>query len=515
MFRSTIRLRRCARSRIEPLGRATSIRALVLVLLLCAAPVHAAPNDAQAERLADAARKDFEAEQFKQAAAGLEKALKLCKRGCDKPVRARLHRDLGVVYITGLRDRKRGGEQFSKALDLDSRIELDSAQITPEVASVFQRARWEGDTSNNKKPSASAKFEHKAPRLAQHNTPLPIYVRLSPKAEAKTVRLVFTWGSRPWLVLRMKRMKGGYGARIPCAEVRAGETLEYYVEARDADGGEIAQLGSKQTPRQVEVERRLPGKPPSFPGERPPKRCDDDAEDEGEEGEEGEEDEADAEPAAAAAGPKIFFLGLHLIQDVAVVSGTDVCSQSSQLEAGFVCFRSDGNQYLGTPQPGVRNVIAGELTLATTRIALGADLKIADQVSLGLRAGYVILGGAPSVTGRKSFFPFHAEARAAYWLSSAYTKSIAPFLFAAGGVAQVDAKNTVTVVESVPPPPNQPASEDLDAYKQMGLLFAGAGMGLYVPFGLTHGLTAELRFSFLFPDTGFVSGAALGYSLGL
>jgi hypothetical protein len=210
-------------------------------------------------------------------------------------------------------------------------------------------------------------------------------------------------------------------------------------------------------------------------------------------------------------------VGLHLIQDVALVSGTDVCSQSSQRDAGFACFGSDGSQYLGTPQPGVRNVIAGELTLATTRIALGADLKLADRVSLGLRVGYAIAGGSPDVTGRKSFLPFHAEARAAYWLSSAYSTNVAPFLFAAGGLAQVDAKNTVTVVEdrSVSLPPNQPDTQDLDAYKKMGLLFAGAGMGAYFPFGSANGLTTELRFLFLFPDTGFVLGAGLGYSLGL
>jgi len=485
------------------------------VLLLGAAPAGAAPKDAQAERLADAATNDFKEERFEKAVAGLEKGLKLCKWGCSKEVRARLHRDLGVVYITGLRDRKRGREQFSKALALEPRIELDSAQITPEVAGVFQRARWEGDTKTNKKPRVGPrKIEHKTPRAAQHDTPLPIYLRLSPAVQAKTVELHYTWGSRPWMSLRMKRMRGGYGAQIPCADVQVGETLEYYAEARDADGEDVAQLASKQEPLQVEVERRLSKNLPSFPGERPPKRCG------------GDEDEADAEAdadtetqsVAATDRQKSFFVSLHLIQDAALVSGTDVCSQDSQRNASFACFRSDGAQYLGSPQPGVRDVIAGELTLATTRIALGADLKLADQVTIGLRAGYAILGGAPSVPGGKPFLPFHAEARAAYWLSPAYAKSVAPFLFAAGGLAQVDAKNTVTVVESVPPPPNQPdnpGSQDLDAYKKMGLLFAGAGMGTYVPFGSTHGLTAELRFLFLFPDTGFVMGAGLGYALGL
>ena len=469
---------------------------------------------------------DFEAEQFEKAVAGLEQALKLCKRGCDKAVRARLHRDLGVVYITGLEDLKRGQEQFSEALALEPRIELDTTVITPKVAAAFQRARWAGDTQSKKSPGASAKrIEHETPDAAQHNTPLPIYLRLSAKAHAKTVRLRYTRGSRPWRSLRMKRMQRGYGAQIPCADVRAGETIEYYAEARDADGEAVAQLASKEAPLQVDVERRLSEDPPSFPGQRPPKRCD--------------ADKTDAEPRSCerdadcapgrceegrcvteTAGRKFFFVGLHLIQDAALVSGTDVCSQSNQLDAGFSCFRSDGNQYLGIPQPGVRNVIAGELTLATTRIALGADLKVADQVSIGLRAGYAILGGAPRVTGAKPFFPFHGEARAAYWLSSAYATSVAPFLFAAGGVAQVDAKNTVTVVEdrSVPPPPNQldnPDSQDLDAYRKMGLGFAGAGMGLYIPFGSANGLTTELRFLFLFPDTGFVLGGAIGYALGL
>jgi hypothetical protein len=528
MPRSILRAGRRARPRTGQRARATSIAALFLVLLLCAAPAGAAPKDARATDLADAAMNDFEAERFEKAVAGLEKALKLCKWGCSEPVRARLHRDLGVVYITGLGDRKRGREQFSKALALEPRIELDSALITPAVAGAFQRARWEGDTGNKKRSAGARRIEHKTPKAAQHNTPLPIYLRLSAKADAKTVKLHYTWGSRPWMVLRMKRMQKGYGAQIPCADVRAGETLEYYAEARDADGADVAQLGSKQEPLQVDVERRLSRKPPSFPGERPPERC---------EGDEAEA-EADAEPGsckrdadcapgrceeercvAETAGPKFFFVGLHLIQDAALVSGTDVCSQSSQRNAGFSCFRADGSQYLGTPQPGMRNVIAGELTLATTRIALGADLKLADQVTLGLRVGYAILGGAPRVSGGKPFLPFHAEARAAYWLSSAYATSVAPFLFAAGGLAQVDAKNTVTVVEdqSVPPPPNQlnPASQDLDAYKKVGLLFAGAGMGVYVPFGSAHGLTTELRFLFLFPDTGFVSGAALGYALGL
>jgi len=504
------------------ISRSTLRAGLFLVLLLCAAPAGAAPKDARAERLADAAMNDFEAERFEKAVKGLEQALKLCKWGCSEAVRARLHRDLGVVYITGLGDRKRGREQFSKALALEPRIKLDPALITPAVAGAFQRARWEGDTQSKKKPSAAARrIEHKTPRAAQHNTPLPIYVRLSAKAEAKTVRLHFTWGSRPWLVLRMRRRHGGYGAQIPCADVRAGETLEYYVEARDADGADVAQLGSKQTPLQVDVERRLSGKPPSFPGQRPPKRCEEEDEDEAEADADAEptscERDADCAPerceegrcVAKPDGPKVFFVGLHLIQDAALVSGTDVCSPSSQRDAGFACFRSDGSQYLGTPQPGVRNVIAGELTLATTRVALGADLKLADQVSLGLRAGYAFLGGSPDVTGRKSFLPFHAEARAAYWLSSAYATNVAPFLFAAGGLAQVDAKNTVTVVEdgSVP--------QDLDAYKKMGLLFAGAGMGAYVPFGSANGLTTELRFLFLFPDTGFVLGAAIGYTLGL
>ncbi len=491
-------------------------RALFLVLLLCAAPAGAAPKDPKAERLADAARDDFKAEQFEKAVKGLEQALKLCKWGCSETVRARLHRDLGVVYITGLGDRKRGREQFSKAIALEPRIELDSTQITPVVAGIFQRARWEGDTNSNKKPRAGAKkIEHKTPRAAQHNTPLPIYLRLSPKAQAKKVELHYTWGSRPWMSLHMKRMQGGFGAQIPCADVQAGETLEYYAEARDADGEDVAQLASKQEPLQVEVERRLSKGPPSFPGQRPPKRCD---ADEAETDADADPDD-DEEPQAVAETDrkKSFFLSLHLIQDAALVSGTDVCSPSSQADAAFACFRSDGAQYLGSPQPGVRNVIAGELTLATTRVALGADLKLADQVSIGLRLGYAF-GGSPAVPGGKPFLPLHAEARAAYWLSSAYATHVAPYLFAAFGVAQVDAKNTVTVVEDLSgPPPNQlnPDSQDLDAYKKMGLFFAGAGGGAYFPFGSTHGLTTELRFLFLFPETGFVLGGALGYALGL
>jgi hypothetical protein len=71
----------------------------------------------------------------------LNTALKKCAKGaCSKSVRARLYRDLGVVYIVGLRRLDKGKELLAKAIKADPNIELDQRIATPELEQLFSEA---------------------------------------------------------------------------------------------------------------------------------------------------------------------------------------------------------------------------------------------------------------------------------------------------------------------------------------------------------------------------------------
>jgi hypothetical protein len=204
------------------------------------------------------------------------------------------------------------------------------------------------------------------------------------------------------------------------------------------------------------------------------------------------------------------------------ISGTDVCTQKSQVESGFTCLRASGSQYHGTPVPGQGGKISFTPSLASTRITLASYVPFG-PFSAGLRMGYVLVGQGPQADGGKSFVFYQAEAIGAYWFSGQAfsTKHLGTFLQVSGGVAEMDASAQVTVTENpnVIHPAGQffdnPPKQTLDAYQKSGSGFAGAGAGLFLPFGSAAGLLADLRFSLLFPTSGFALSLGLSGVLGL
>jgi len=228
-----------------------------------------------------------------------------------------------------------------------------------------------------------------------------------------------------------------------------------------------------------------------------------------------------ASTATADDAPVQLFIGGQISQDAPLISGDDVCGRASQLDSGFSCFRESGSQYHGTPITGAEDKVAPGLVLGTTRLTLSADYVLDGPLSLGLRLGYVLRGGGPRPDGGKKFMPYHVEARAAYWLGGhAYEpEGWQPFVFATGGLAQVDASIPVNVYEdpNTPPPPNQPDNpprQRLDAYKKMGSGFLGAGAGVYLPVDAHSGPSLELAALGMFPSTGTDLRLTLGYGFG-
>ncbi|HEX4478962.1 MAG TPA: hypothetical protein VH142_27955 [Polyangiaceae bacterium] len=225
------------------------------------------------------------------------------------------------------------------------------------------------------------------------------------------------------------------------------------------------------------------------------------------------------EPSRATA--PVVWLTVGLSQDIAFLSGSDVCSEQSQLSS-FTCLRASGSQYHGTPVAGAGDSVGFAPALGGTRVTLALDAPLSKKLSAGLRLGYAFAGRGPNPDGGRAYLPIQAEAQAAYWLSSEAFATSAPgvFIEASAGLEEVDGKRTTTVQENgqVPPPANQidnPPTQTLDVYRKAGDGFVGAGVGAFVPFGRAFGLLGDLRLGVFFPTSGVALSLNISAALGL
>jgi hypothetical protein len=219
---------------------------------------------------------------------------------------------------------------------------------------------------------------------------------------------------------------------------------------------------------------------------------------------------------------------------VSLVSGSDVCTADSQANGHFACFREDGSRYQGTPTTkGDKigdNVNLGP-AIATLRLVVGYDRLLLDNLTVGVRVGFAF-NGAP--TGA-DFLPLHAELRGAYWLGKDpfATTGARPYLFASGGVAQIDTKVNVQVLEDGEVCGAEDSKsrsskctkssvdgrierriQDLTAYRQAGYGFVGVGVGFsYAPMPLVA-FNVAVRGSVTIPVVTAVLSPEAGVSLG-
>lgn len=225
------------------------------------------------------------------------------------------------------------------------------------------------------------------------------------------------------------------------------------------------------------------------------------------------------EPAPQA---RKVWVSLTIAGDLAWVSGKNVCMLESQRDNGYSCFRTAASgkleQYYGEPVIDEANSIAPGFRLRTGRVLLGVDYAVANNFSLGARAGFAFGGGPQGENDARAFLPLHLEGRFAYWFGSApFAKTgFRPYVFAVGGLAQVDARTRVTVVESTRPSyqPDNPPEQILVVWKKMGQGFAGLGGGLIYNLTESSGIVAEVKGMLMFPSSGQVLEPSVGYALG-
>jgi hypothetical protein len=234
------------------------------------------------------------------------------------------------------------------------------------------------------------------------------------------------------------------------------------------------------------------------------------------------------------------LVGLHFGFDVAWVSSPGACTAEASANDNIVCF--NGNQTFGAkgtntgpPSIAAPGKISGGFTFATMRVMASYE-RLFGALGLEGRLGFAFNGGQ-TPQGGSAFLPVHAEVRAKWWLrgpTGFQSAGFRPWLHIGGGLAQVDAKVKVDIVDCAPAymmsqmqgDNCRSASDPLiargyaggapplhvTATKQLGQEFATIGGGVMYAVTENHGAVLNLNLMIPFPAISFVFEPTIGYT---
>ena len=529
--------------------------AALSALVLLAAPAAAAPKDAAARKLDDAAMtQDYLVAKLGDARKKLEKALAACgESACSPEVAAHLHLHLGIVYLAdGKRDEARAA--FVEALKVLPGVQPEKDLASIEVSEVMREAEAGAGRRGPKNQVVHAPVTEQTVR-----TPVPVYVELPEDAGAKKVVLRYRGvDTETWETAPMKQVAAGWGGEIPCHAVAKKGEARYFVQALDGHGDVATTAGSRAEPFVVAIKKEIASPPPHQPGEAPPDVCSRDevaesraAATTGGHGAKAAKSAADDAPApppveersceqtsdcndgekceagvchAPPPPMKKVWLSFAVEADFAYASGADVCTPDSQANNGYMCVRDIGDgpeTYHGSPILGMGDKVPGQLAIHTARILVGADYVVTSNLSLGARAGFAFGGGPQADTDSHGFLPLHAEARASWFFGKdPFTRIGArPFVFVAAGAAQVDSRFTTYVQDDgtntgqAGNPTDAP--QQLTVWKKMGQSFGALGGGLMWATSPHAGFVADVKLMRMLPSVGTVLAPSVGYAFAL
>lgn len=530
--------------------RSTS-QLLVHVVLASAAcfalpsPVLAQAKDAQAQKLErEAMDNDYLATDFASAEKKLNEALKVCgAKACSNPVRARIHVSLGVVQ-GGQGKLAEAKAQFVSGLEVDPTVELDKDLATPELKTAFEEAKSQVLGALSVEEVVLEEIAHTPPTEQALHTPLPIFVVVPEGINASRVQLRYRApGADDFKSMNLPKLDTGFGGNVPCRDLTQEGVLVYYVQALDETGAVVMTAGTLAQPFRVRIREEITSEPPHLPGKEAPEACVkpkpkvapppeeetifppcDSSRDcemgmycnakhrcEMRTGDESEDEIG--ENSSAFGKAKRSWVTVSFAMDIAHTSGTDVCTLESQRDNYFACFQSNGDAYNGTPILGRADDIQSGMALATMRALVGYDHLVLPNLTVGGRVGYAF-NGSPT-----DFLPFHADARVAFYLGKdPFARAgVRPFVFAVGGIMQVDTKVPVEVWEEggtagcIKP---GGCKIDLDAWRRAGNAFAGLGIGAQYAVTEAQALVLSVRGAYLFPASAAVITPEIGFTTG-
>ncbi|MBK9258947.1 MAG: hypothetical protein IPM54_03850 [Polyangiaceae bacterium] len=455
----------------NPASRSLTFQRVPFVLVALAsfvvAPLAhaAAPKDAQLEKAIQTAMDvDFLETNFDKAEKRLRAAIDACGADkCTPELKARGLMSLGIVLAGGKKQLEDAREAFAEALTIDKNAKPAEEMRSSEVNYAYGEARKQLklDGPAGAPAPAGRGLSHTPPVEQRLSTPLPLYVELVPELLEDAKKTTVTYlapGAADWKTLLLKRVgEQGFGINVPCTDIKAEGDFKYHITVTDADGAIITGVGSRTEPLVTKIKQRIDGNPPSWPGFAPPEMCvavesgpkqclDDNQCNAGFVCQNGEcapkSDGSDDKPK----GPKRNYVSLMVGTDISIFSGENVCTFDSQQNANYVCVRDDGSRYLGVPTPNIANNVNAGFSLGTIRLVAGYDRLILDNIMAGARVGFAFR--TASAEGA-NFLPVHLEVRGSYFIGKKPFEHIGvrPFVFASGGLAQIDSGVDVEVLE--------------------------------------------------------------------
>jgi hypothetical protein len=529
-------------------ARLAPIAAGLAAALAAGSASAAQPKDAQAEKaLADAMDNDYLQTAFGKAEKKLRTAIEACgPAGCTPALKAKLYVALASVLAGGKKQLEDAREAFVEALTIDKDAKPDPDILSSEIAFVYEQARKQ--LKLDQPASAAQAVKHTPPAEQRVMTPVPIFIEVGPELAATAKRATVSYlapGAPEWRSLLMKKIgERGFGMNVPCADLEAEGALRYHIIVTDESGAVLATAGTRGEPLATEMKKSIAGEPPHWPGFAPPEPC---AKTEKAKAQQCIDDkecntgfQCDAGVCVAKPPPgpepkddrRLNWITLSIVPDASLFSGESVCTEEVQARDHFVCLRQDGSRYRGTPTAGIANNVNLGFTFSSLRATLGFDRVILDNFTAGLRAGAALAGPSHESV---SFFRLHFEARAGYWFGPKPFESMGarPYVFLAGGAAQVNSKVEVEVLEdgdvcgamntadtasectlASPDGVREPRTQKLSAYKQAGLGFLSVGGGIaYAPLPAVA-LNFAVRASVTLPVVTAVFSPEMGLSVG-
>ena len=197
---------------------------------------------------------EYENLNFEEARKILKDALDFCREaGLDQhPVTARTNVHLGVVVLTGFKQRDAAAKYFRKALEIQPDIKMTKSLANPEIQAAFD----EVVASMTRPPpggvvartGGDAGISHEPVTRASQGRGIPISVTLDPSLSADQVALSFRGaGSAEFSSKEMvEATPGNFIAEIP-ATATTGTQVAYLIEAQKK-GQPIASRGTKASP---------------------------------------------------------------------------------------------------------------------------------------------------------------------------------------------------------------------------------------------------------------------------
>jgi len=414
------------------------------------------PVEKKAARLSnEALGVDFSAGRFKISEKKLREAIRICKpEVCSTSFQARLHRDLGFVYVTALERVDDGKDEFAIALNLDPTVVLPFLQQTGAATKAF---------ADVKARLARGEILPKpAPVVTPKEEPAPV---VTPKA-ATTPKVAPKVASKPKAAPK--------AANTSKAVIAEEITLEEAPEAEPSPKGEAA------------TEQKAP-----------PSKSSDAA-------------SSDASGDNTPGGRVVNWLTLSLQQNLVIHSSTPgACSAGSQYE----CFALGQRTTLGTADftPGGNQISGTTILPGTFRVLLGYERVVFPDESVGIRVGSVLYGKGQRMTTDPSFLYFHVEGRVTLWMGQdVFSKAgLRPYVYVNGGLAEEDGKIVVHYI-----PPGNSKTYNLNAWKRSGHAFVGLGLGLQVAYSKNRAPLVELSYlQFIGPSVPALA-LQLGYAYG-